>query len=287
MTGARARRSAHRWRPGGGREHDGALFARVRGSGPPIVLLHGLTGSNRYWGAAYDRLATDHTLIVPDLLGFGRSPKPDTGYGLDDHIDAIDALLAELNLGSPIHLGAHSIGTVIALRYAHRHPGDVRRVVGFGPPLFPAAAAARAHLGAMGPMARLFTLPGPVTERACRWVCDHRALSARVARWTHPSLPRVVAEDSVQHTWPSYSQTLTDVLLTEHGPWLDQVGTPIHLVAGTHDRVVDLDHLRTLARRSNIELELWPGDHHLPLREAEHFAALIEDRIRRPDATEA
>lgn len=273
------------WRPGGGRAHNGALFARFLGSGPPIVLLHGLTGSNRYWGAAYDRLATDHTLVVPDLLGFGRSPSPDSGscYGLDDHVDAIGALLAELDLGSPISLGAHSIGTVIALRYAHRHPDDVRGVVAFGPPLFPTAADARAHLGAMGPMARLFTLPGPVAERACRWVCDHRTLSARVARWTHPSLPRVVAEDSVQHTWPSYSETLADVLLTDHGTWVDTVRAPIQLVAGTRDRVVDLAHLRALARRPNIELDLWPGDHHLPLRDPERCASLIEDRARHSD----
>jgi pimeloyl-ACP methyl ester carboxylesterase len=65
---------------------------------PPVVLLHGLTASNRYWGAAFDQLAAaDSRMIVPDPLGFGASPHPPTGYGPAEHAAAVAGLLSELH----------------------------------------------------------------------------------------------------------------------------------------------------------------------------------------------
>ncbi len=68
------RRSRIHWRPPSGTAWSGSLHARLVGdTGPPIVLLHGMAGSRRYWGAAYDVLGRHGRLIVPDLLGFGSS----------------------------------------------------------------------------------------------------------------------------------------------------------------------------------------------------------------------
>lgn len=67
--------------PGGDVVRSGGLAVRTLGDhGPPVVLLHGLGGSERSWGSTYDTLATDRRLIVPGLLGFGRSPHPANGY---------------------------------------------------------------------------------------------------------------------------------------------------------------------------------------------------------------
>lgn len=63
----------------------GPLAVRGLGSGSPTLLLHGLLGSNRYWGGAFDRLADQGLLLVPDLLGFGASPRPLSGYGAGEH----------------------------------------------------------------------------------------------------------------------------------------------------------------------------------------------------------
>jgi len=64
------------------------------------VLLHGLVASGIYWGGAFDRLGEQHRLVVPDLLGFGRSPRPADGYGPDDHIDAIITCLDDLGIAA-------------------------------------------------------------------------------------------------------------------------------------------------------------------------------------------
>ena len=256
--------------------HDGALFARELGSGPPVVLLHGLIGSSRYWGSAFELLAEGRHLIVPDLLGFGRSPKPTSGYTPDDHVDALLAMLDEIDVGEPALIGAHSAGSIIALRLAARHPERVKAVVAFGPPLYRDANAARRHLAAMGPMAKLFALPGPLAAAACAWVCAHRASAARLAVLTHPHLPADVAADSVAHTWASYTGTLTDVVLAaEAAAWLPAITSPITLVSGDKDRVVDAGFLAGLARTTQVRNWRWPGNHHLPLQSAQRCVELV------------
>jgi len=256
----------------------GGLSARVLGTeGPPIVLLHGLVGSGRYWGAAYDVLAEHHCLVVPDLLGFGRSPRPATGYSPDDHANAVVACLDALGIGEPVTIGAHSLGGLVAVRLAATHPGRVGGIVAFGPPLYGDPETARAHLAGTGPMGRLIVLPGPVAHVVCAWMCGHRRLAARLAVWSHPQLPASIAADGVQHTWASYSQTLEQVLLTaDTGQWLNGLTVPLRLIAGDRDPVVDLGYLRCVAQRhDNVELDVWHGGHDLPLARPDDCAAAV------------
>ena len=270
-----------RWAPGTGRDHYGTLYARTLGSGPPIVLLHGLVGSSRYWGSAYDQLGVDHQLVVPDLLGFGRSPKPAAGFTPDRHVDAVVAVLDELGATGPAVIGAHSAGSVLALRLAARHPDRVRAVVAFGPPLYPDPVSARAHLAAMGPMAKLFALPGPIAATACAWVCNHRPLAARMAVLALPRLPAPIAADSVEHTWASYTGTLTDVILAaEATSWLPDIEAPVLLVAGTDDPVIDHAYLAQLEATALVRVERWSGNHHLPLRRPQACVDLVRRQPR-------
>jgi len=261
-----------------------SLSVRLLGdTGPPILLVHGLVASGLYWGGAYDWLADHHRLVVPDLLGFGGSPRPAAGYGPDDHADAVRACLDDLGIEEPVVIGAHSLGGLIALRLAATHPERVAAIAAFGPPVYADPGAALAHVAATSPMSRLFVLPGPAAERACRWVCEHRPLAARLAVLSHPSLPREVAADAVQHTWMSYSGTLQQVILAaEATAWFDQIKCPVRLVAGDRDPVVDHAHLRRLAdAHGNIELYEPSGRHDLPLTNPTECAAMIDAVARR------
>ena len=275
----RARRLADTWQPPAGeRRRAGALTVRTTGdAGSPVLLLHGLVASGVFWGAAYDALAARHRLVVPDLLGFGGSDRPEHGYGPDEHVQALVRCLDVLGVEEPVAIGAHSLGCLVALRLAATHPERVSRVIGFGPPIYKNPADARARVGASGPMARLMALPGPVAQVACGWVCRHRSIAARLAVLTHPRLPSAIASDAVQHTWTSYSKTLGGVILDADAlGWLDAIDVPIVFIAGDHDPVVDHDLLVFLGEtRPGITVHTWIGEHDLPLVEAERCAAAI------------
>jgi len=278
MEYRRARRSAAQWQPSvGTHRRAGALAVRTLGeTGSPVLLLHGLVASGVFWGAAYDRLGRRHRLVVPDLLGFGGSDRPDGRYGPDDHVQALVECLDALGVHEPVTIGAHSLGCLIGLRMAATHPHRVVRVVGFGPPLYADGAGARAHIGGSGPMARLFALPGPAGERVCRWMCDHRAIAARLAVFSHPRLPSPIAAAAVEHNWASYSRTLTRVILdAEAADWLAAIEAPVHLVAGRRDPVVDHPFLIHLGATAGITVETWPGRHDLPIAQADRCATEI------------
>jgi len=278
----RARRAARIWRPPTGDHHRaGALAVRTLGdTGSPVLLLHGLVASGVFWGAAYDGLAEHHRVVVPDLLGFGRSDRPDHGYGPDHHVDALIECLDALGIEEPVTIGAHSLGCLIALRMGSSHPQRVAGVVGFGPPLYADRADARARIGASGPMARLFALPGPIAKFACGWVCDHHTIAARLAVLTHPRLPPAVAADALEHNWTSYSQTLSKVILDAGGAdWLGTIDKHVQFVAGDHDRVVDRRFLVHLGAAHRVVVQIWPGRHDLPLVEPERCATTIADFV--------
>ena len=112
-------------------EQDGLRVHYVdEGSGDPVVLLHG----EPTWGFLYRRmippLAAVGRVVVPDLLGFGRSDKPVdlAAYSYDVHYRAIERLVVELGL-ERLTLVVHDWGGPIGLRFAVSHPDRVARLV--------------------------------------------------------------------------------------------------------------------------------------------------------------
>lgn len=249
------------------------------GVGPPVLLLHGLVSSSRYFDRVARELSHDHRVLRVDLLGFGRSPRPAVAYTPDDHVDALVDTLSAAGIDGGMPVVGHSAGGIVALGLARRKPSRVSGLLLAGAPLYPDAASARAHLAGMGPMARLFALPGPVASRTCAWVCNHREIAARLAVLTHPRFPAAVAAASVDHSWASYSGTLEHVVVgSAASDWIDGIDAPIRVVAGADDPVVDRGHLRRLAaRHAGFTFDEWGGDHHLPLRRPVDLASAIRE----------
>lgn len=106
-------------------------FAR-RGSGPPVVLLHGIGHDHHAWDPVVDLLAPRYDLVLVDLPGHGDSPLPvDTAVlGVPELTDHVERLLAGLGLERPVVVG-NSLGGAIALELGRR--GRARAVVALAP----------------------------------------------------------------------------------------------------------------------------------------------------------
>jgi pimeloyl-ACP methyl ester carboxylesterase len=103
-----------------------------RGSGSPLVLLHGIGHHWQAWLPVLDRLARHHDVIAVDFPGFGASPSlpPGTPYTAETLGVAVEALWVRLGLGEP-HVAGNSLGGYVALDLAGR--GAVRTAVAFSP----------------------------------------------------------------------------------------------------------------------------------------------------------
>ena len=98
------------------------------GSGPVVILLHGLGGDMSNWAMTVGPLSQKHRVIVPDQIGFGRSDKPMLNYRIGTMVDFLDGFYKELKIERATLVG-NSLGGWISAAFALAHPQKVDRVV--------------------------------------------------------------------------------------------------------------------------------------------------------------
>ena len=98
------------------------------GKGDPVFLLHGYTQNSHMWRPLMVELAKSHTVIAPDLRGFGQSAKPAGGYDKKSMAQDVHALATSLGIRRATVVG-HDIGLMVAYAYAAQYPTEVDRIV--------------------------------------------------------------------------------------------------------------------------------------------------------------
>jgi pimeloyl-ACP methyl ester carboxylesterase len=101
---------------------------RTGGSGPVILLVHGITGSSAQWEPLLPLLAERFTVIAPDLLGHGQSAKPRGDYSLGAYAAGLRDLLIALDHPRATVVG-HSLGGGIAMQFSYQFPERCERLV--------------------------------------------------------------------------------------------------------------------------------------------------------------
>lgn len=103
------------------------------GSGSPVIVLHGFTGSVATMGAIIERLASRHRVVGVDLVGHGQSSVPASRAEctMDVAVRGLDHVIGRLGL-APVHLVAYSMGGRVALSYAVAHPTKVASITAIG-----------------------------------------------------------------------------------------------------------------------------------------------------------
>jgi pimeloyl-ACP methyl ester carboxylesterase len=142
------------------------VIYRTAGSGPPVVLIHGMINESRHWEDVALRLADRYTVIAPDLIGHGDSATPRGDYSLGAHAATIRDLLSVLGIERASIVG-HSLGGGVAMVFFYQFPQRTERL----------ALISSGGLGDdVSPMLRGAALPGASALLALG--ADRRVLAA-------------------------------------------------------------------------------------------------------------
>jgi pimeloyl-ACP methyl ester carboxylesterase len=173
--------------------HDQRITYRTAGSGPVLLLVHGMAGSASTWRQVMPGLAQRFTVIAPDLLGHGRSDKPQGDYSLGAFACTLRDLLVALGHERATVVG-QSLGGGVALQFSYQYPERTERLVLVG----------SGGLGQeVNPILRLLSLPG--AENVLRLAC---AAPVRGAfEWFGGTAARVGLGPApvVRELWRSYA----------------------------------------------------------------------------------
>jgi pimeloyl-ACP methyl ester carboxylesterase len=108
--------------------HGRRVIYRIAGSGPPLVLIHGMLNSSSHWQRVALDLADEFTVVAPDLIGHGDSAAPRGDYSLGAHAASIRDLLAAIGIERASIVG-HSLGGGVAMQFFYQFPQRVERLV--------------------------------------------------------------------------------------------------------------------------------------------------------------
>jgi len=110
------------------------IFVRWGGKGLVVVLIHGYAENSDSWAPLAADLMKDHTVVVPDLRGIGKSSKPEGGYDKKTQAKDIRAVVTALGFDKTFVV-AHDIGNMVAYAYAAMYPDKVERLVVMDAPI--------------------------------------------------------------------------------------------------------------------------------------------------------
>ncbi len=253
----------------GNRVHYYEAEPRIPGGGIPLVLVHGLADRDESWAPMLKRLKrAGFHVYAPDLLGYGRSPKPDNGdYSISGEEQFVAEFIQALGLQRP-SVGGWSMGGWITLKLALDRPAMVNRVVVYD------AAGIRTNM------------PDPGSTFDIQTPEDIDRLVAKMEPGSKP-LPRFIARDAVrrfENNQPTTQRNMTAMrggkdLLDERLPQLTQ---PLLIVWGSEDRLTPLAMGRTMhGLVKNSELDIVDGCGHLaPLLCDARVAAATADFLK-------
>ena len=260
------------------------LFCVSReGTQPSLVFLHGLGGTHRYWQFGGNLSGFRQRVVLPDLFGFGDSPKPWCRYTLPRHLEKLHELLC--NEPQMVLVG-HSMGATLALAYTARWPEAVRGLVLLSLPHFGDVGAAYRWL-------RRFPHGWILTNMYASAIAC--VITRRVTKKLLPLIvrdyPREVLDDIVKHNMFSSTTSLWEVVY-RHDVAGDIAALPAHIpvvcVHGDADKAAPLQSVEALcAGSASWQLVVLPKvDHHPWLRAPLECVEAVQATIKRATAVD-
>lgn len=225
------------------------------GDGPPVVLLHGIASSSVTFEYVVPLLTPRHRVLSIDLLGFGASPVPeDAGYTIEEHVAALHRTLRRLRIRRFALVG-HSMGALIAARYAATYRRRVVRLVIVSPPVYltPEELGAPLDRAAMGGYFRLY-----------EFLRANKQFTMLAAAGLARLAPIKNLVEVSETNWRAFVLSLEKSIESQTTVSdLVQITAPIHLVYGTIDPLLHPAGLRIVENLRNVTTHKVQGVDHV------------------------
>ncbi|MEV5972795.1 alpha/beta hydrolase [Streptomyces sp. NPDC051921] len=246
-----------------------------RGTGSPLLLLHGIGHLWQAWEPVIDILATERDVIAVDLPGFGASPAlPEPlAYDLSTVVPVLDAFCSELGVERP-HVAGNSLGGLLALRLGREKL--VRSVTALSPAGFWSQGERRYAFTTLRAMrGAALAMPVPVIERLSRSAAGRTVLTSTIyARPGRLSPEAAVAETMSLRAATGFHQTLAagrTVTFTDDVP-----AVPVTIAWGSRDRLLlRRQGVRAKHAIPGARLVRLPGCGHVPMNDDPALVARV------------
>lgn len=262
---------------------------RVAGSGPAILLIHGIGDNSTTWSTVQSKLAQRFTVIAPDLLGHGQSDKPRADYSVAAYANGMRDLLSVLDIERVTVVG-HSLGGGVAMQFAYQFPQLVDRLilVGAGGVTKDVNVALRIASLPMGTEA-LALLRLPLVLPALQVVgrVGGAMFGSTGLGRDLPDVLRILADLPEPTASSAFARTLRAVV-----DWRGQVVTmldrcyltesvPVQLIWGSQDSVIPVSHAQMAhSAMPGSVLEIFDGSGHFPFHDdPDRFVESVEKFI--------
>jgi pimeloyl-ACP methyl ester carboxylesterase len=270
------------------RLHGHTVCYRTAGdSGPLVLLIHGITGHGAAWDPVTTRLAREHRVLVPDLLGHGTSAKPRGDYSLGAYASGLRDLMVALGEPKATVVG-HSLGGGVAMQFAYQFPTRVERL----------ALVSSGGLGReVNVILRAAALPGAehvLPILAAPWVVNAGTALARgldrIGLRVGTDLAGMGEGFSSLRTREAREAFVTTVraVIDTHGQRVNAsdrlylaAEVPTLLVWGARDPMIPVEHGRAAhAAMPDSRLEVFENAGHFPFQDdPERFTEVLADFI--------
>lgn len=260
----------------------GDLVARVRGTqapllniakdvgeGPVVVMVHGIASSATTFKRVIPRLKDSHRCISLDLLGFGESPSPEGAkYTIEEHVAAIHATIRSLRLSGPFVLMGHSMGSLLAARYAAIYPQHVRQLLLVSPPVYmsPSEFSDQRTRTQVGAYLRVY---------------EYMRSNKEFTMATASTIGRIFGVSDVlevtERNWPAFMASLQNCIESQTTiSDIAAVKVPVNVIYGAQDQFIAPGTLRIIEQMRHVTIRrVEVNDHLIRNRLAKAIVAAI------------
>lgn len=243
-------------------------IAEDAGTGPVVVLVHGIASSSVTFQNLVPLLTDRHRVISINLLGHGGSPAPPrASYTIEEHVAWLERTIRSLRLSEPFIIVGHSLGALLVSRYARENPRRVFQVVLINPPIYisPNEVGDRFERAALG-----------AYLKAYEFLRVNKQFTLRNAAIISRLLPIRNVFDVTEENWDAFVKSLQNCIESQTTiSDIAGIESPVDVVYGTLDQFIVPGGMRIVEKLRHVTMHPVEANDHLVRKRLARVVATV------------